>query len=118
MATFTTNNILNHPDVSCLIIPAPVAAPINLQYSATTDSLTFTWDEIPCGSRGGSITSYDYTFDLTPGSVTRRSEAFDQLTACTNYNFKVKGVNSASSGPYTSELSATTATEGLHTMYF
>ncbi len=104
----------------CLVlyIAAPSAAPINLQYSATTDSLTFTWEEIPCGSRGGSITSYEYIFDSTSGSATLRSETFDQLTACTNYDFKVKGVNRINSGPPTSELSATTATEGKHTTNF
>ena len=96
---------------------APVAAPTNLQYSATTDSLTFTWDEIPCGSRCGNITIYEYTFASKEGNVTGRSETFDQLTACTNYTFKVKGVNSVSSGPYTSELSAATEAEGEDTAY-
>ena len=95
-----------------VVIPAPSAAPTNLTYSATTDSLTFTWDEIPCGSRGGDIVRYDYISDIDIGYVTTRSKTFSSLVACTSHVFNVTGVNGAGTGPYTDEIIGTTDTVG------
>ena len=91
---------------------APVAAPANVQYSATSYSLTFSWDEIACGSRGGSITRYDYMFDSKPGYVheSTRSKEFSSFAACTSHTFNVTGVNSGGTGPYSDVITGTTAT--------
>ncbi|XP_072048352.1 receptor-type tyrosine-protein phosphatase kappa-like [Amphiura filiformis] len=87
---------------------APTVAPENLEFSATTTSLTFSWDEVPCGNRSGSISAYDYVFNSVSGTVTDRSKSFSPLAACSSYTFKVRGVN-VGNGPYTSEITGRTS---------
>ena len=98
---------------SITFITDPTAAPSNVQSTATTSSsLTFTWDEIPCGSRGGDI-SYKYIFDSSAEtSTTDKSVTFNQLAACSSYDFKVRGSNTKGDGPWSSTVSAETNDEG------
>ncbi|XP_072016302.1 receptor-type tyrosine-protein phosphatase T-like [Amphiura filiformis] len=70
----------------------------------TDTSLTFSWNEIECGFRGGDILSYNYQLTFTNDTVIE-----DELTpnlnitahnleACTDYMFNIAGVNSAGIG--------------------
>ena len=84
-----------------------MAAPSNVAFTSTTTSITFTWDEIPCGSRGGSIT-YEYVFDSNIGTSTSTSETYNQLTPCSSFQFKVRASNEVESGIYSSEVTGKT----------
>ena len=95
-------------------ITAPRSAPKNIRYltdQATTTSLTFSFEVVPCGSRGGNI-SYDpkvtildndnegreledninaifsFTFNNGTGTVT-----ISGLQSETPYLFRVRGIN-------------------------
>ena len=90
----------------------PTAAPTNLAYNSTTTSLNFTWDDIPCGSRGGPYT-YKYTFHTSPSVDTSNAfVAFSDLTPCSDYGFHVLGFNGAGDGPKTN-LTAATNNQGM-----
>ena len=84
-----------------------MAAPSNVIFTSTTTSITFTWDEIPCGSRGGSIT-YEYVFDSNTGTSTSTSVTFNQLTPCSSFQFKVRATNEVGRGTYSSEVTGET----------
>ena len=92
---------------------APAAAPSNVTFTSTTTSITFTWDEIPCGSRGGSIT-YEYVFDSNNGTSKSTSETFNQLRPCSSYRFKVRAKNEAGHGLYSSEVIGETQDESKY----
>ena len=80
---------------------APTAIPANIRTTSTAKTtITFEWDEIPCGSRGGAI-SYKYTLDTTPprsDTTTDTAITLTGLDRCTSYLFKVKASNSAGGG--------------------
>ena len=80
-----------------------MAAPSNVTFTSATTSITFTWDEIPCGSRGGSIT-YEYVFDSNTGTSTSTSVTFNQLTPCSSFQFKVRATNEVGSSFYSLDV--------------
>ena len=105
------------------LFSVPSAAPANVQVDTATDtSLTFTWDEVPCGSRGGEITRYRYSFaesgeSFDAGNTFDTSDADRSitrtgLTCNTEYIFRVAAINGDGVGPYSSTVTATSTYSG------
>ena len=72
-----------------------------------------TWDIIDCIERNGIITGYVVEFqeqggDRIPGEVVGQSFTATGLTPATHYTFRVAGVNSNGTGPFTAERTFTT----------
>ena len=88
----------------------PTAVPENVHIaSRTTTTLTYAWNEITCGFRGGSI-AYKYTLDTSPaqsGDTTDTGITLSELTACRVYEFKVQASNSAGESANVSETGET-----------
>ena len=88
-------------------------------FNVSDDSMSFRWDEVPCGSRGGVIVQYTYqlssarnTGDARNASANEMSVRIDDdILPCTNYTFEVAAVTVKGPGPY-SNLSVTTSTGG------
>ncbi|XP_038066586.1 uncharacterized protein LOC119736642 [Patiria miniata] len=88
----------------------PTAAPV-IRSTASNDSITFSWDPIPCGSRRGNVTHYEYAFrglgpqeDSTPskkGYVSELSVTFRDLSQCTTYSIRVRAYTRIGAGPWT-----------------
>ena len=79
-----------------------------------------TWDTIECIERNGIITGYRVIFQEQGGadvlgntSTVNRTFSAEELTPYTNYTFQVAGVNDAGTGNYTTEITITTAEDGL-----
>ncbi|XP_038068801.1 angiopoietin-1 receptor-like [Patiria miniata] len=84
----------------------PSAPPQQVTVTSTTkSSLTFSWSQPACGSRGGIITSYSYKLS-GPGSQlildvsTAEQVEIDGLIPFTNYSFQVAANTSVGAGPY------------------
>ena len=111
--------LLNIIIIICLT--APTSTPLNVQVtSSTTSSLTFTWDEIPCGARRGVI---EYVYELLDGGrvvLSDRTPSTDiniaGLMTATNYVFRVAvvSVDSGETGPYSQPVNAITSDEGIN----
>ena len=106
---------------SSLIIhcTAPSAPPDNVEHINVTDvSVSFAWDEVPCGSRRGNIIDYSYELrtslgdDIKSDTTSARSLSFTELLPCTDYIFKVAARTSVDIGPY-SNLTLATSTKGI-----
>ena len=71
------------------------------------------WTPIECIERNGVITNYAGMLVGGPGEVNLMDRALtaSRLTPYTNYTFRVAGVNSAGTGPFT-EITLTTGEEG------
>ena len=101
--------------------PVPDVAPLDIS-GIVTDSrtLTYSWNEIPCGARGGEVLSYYYELEDDFGSIVRNDSVpssasmvtLDNLEPCHGYSFRVTAVTSIGKGPFTSDLRNVTATEG------
>ena len=67
------------------------------------DKLTITWDEVPCGSRDGSINEYLYDFnfmgEMKHDDVSNRLRTFSNLSTGTEYHFSIVASNSKGHGP-------------------
>ena len=80
--------------------------------------LVFEWDEIPCGSRRGSIIQYHYELYndddmmVTDGNVTSRYVLLEMLTACSVYKFQVAAWTSIGNGPYSEHFTTNTSISG------
>ncbi|XP_072042768.1 contactin-1-like [Amphiura filiformis] len=74
-----------------------------------TNSLTFTWDAVPCGQIRGDGLHYQYRLgkDNTPivdsMSTTSYSIAFENLTACSEYWFMVRASNNVGDGSWSQQ---------------
>ncbi|XP_038066663.1 angiopoietin-1 receptor-like [Patiria miniata] len=84
----------------------PSAPPQQVTVTSTAKrSLTFSWNQPACGSRGGIITGYTYTLS-GPGSQlildvsTAEQVEIDGLIPFTDYSFQVAANNSVGFGPY------------------
>ncbi|XP_038066664.1 angiopoietin-1 receptor-like [Patiria miniata] len=93
----------------------PSAPPEQVTVDSTAKrSLTFSWSQPACGSRGGIITGYTYKLS-GPGSqlITDVSTAeqveIDALIPFTNYSFQVAGNTIAGAGPYSGVVVQRTA---------
>ncbi|XP_038066690.1 tyrosine-protein phosphatase 99A-like [Patiria miniata] len=85
---------------------APSAPPQQVTVTSTSKrSLTFSWSQPACGSRGGIITGYTYKLS-GPGSrlifnvFTAEQVEINGLIPFTNYSFQVAANTSAGAGPY------------------
>ena len=84
--------------------------------TVSSRSITVYWNEIPCIQRNGMIIRYDTAFGPSgEGTISGRSFTANGLTPFTNYTFRVRGVNSAGSGPY-SDLTIITTSEEVNTV--
>ncbi|XP_071799499.1 uncharacterized protein [Asterias amurensis] len=93
----------------------PTGEPENVILSTgQTNSLSFTWDPIPCGFQHGSIV-YQYKLQQKDVNSSREGQVASEavtvasgLLPCTDYIFQVAGVTSAGQGPYSFALEART----------
>ncbi|XP_072048531.1 uncharacterized protein [Amphiura filiformis] len=89
-------------------VPVEVPGNIRVTFHGTT-TLTFAWDEVECGSRGG-IHTYKYSINTTPptsGTTTSTSKMIDNLLPCTTYEFQVTASTSEGDGPHTNITAST-----------
>ena len=87
--------------------------------STTSRSVSVSWSAIECIERNGEITNYAVIFQeqggaVIPGEVNVMDRTFTAsgLTPRTNYIFRVAGVNSNGTGPYSDGIVITTTAEG------
>ena len=71
---------------------------------ATSDSLSFSWNPIPCESQGAPGLRYEYSLrigdDVIVGNVTDDTMmTFPGLKSSTEYTFEVRAVNDIGDGP-------------------
>ncbi|XP_038066548.1 tyrosine-protein kinase receptor Tie-1-like [Patiria miniata] len=88
----------------------PIAAPVT-RSTATYDSITFSWDPIPCGSRRGNITHYAYAFrgprpqeedrTIDKRNISELSVTLHDLSPCTTYSIRVRAYTRIGAGPWT-----------------
>ena len=97
----------------------PTGAPHNVTYYATSTSVNLNWLQIDCIERNGVITNYTVVFQeqgeaVIPGEVNVIDRTFTAsgLTPHTNYIFRVAGVNSNGTGPYTNDITVFTDEDG------
>ena len=91
---------------SCLCYLAPTASPLNVTPITTSTSVMVTWDAIECIERNGFISGYVVEFqeqdgDMIPGEVVGQNFTASKLTPATRYTFRVAGINSNGTGPFT-----------------
>ena len=98
---------------------APTGAPHGLSYTVTSTSVSISWLQMECIERNGVITSYTVIFHeqggaVIPGEVNVMDRTFTAsgLTPHTNYIFRVAGVNSNGTGPYTNDTIVATEEDG------
>ena len=98
---------------------APTGHPHNVTPSTTSRSVSVSWSTIECIERNGEITNYAVVFQeqggaVFPGemNVMNRTFTASGLTPHTNYTFRVAGVNSNGTGPYTSIITFKTDEDG------
>ena len=78
-----------------------------------------TWDTIDCIERNGVITSYSVEFQEEgganiPGEVMGQSFTASGLTPNTSYTFRVAGVNTNGTGPFTENITINTDSEPVN----
>ena len=103
-----------------LILVAPTRPPRNVTASTTSRSVSVSWSTIECIERNGEITNYTVVFQeqggaVIPGEVNVMDKTFTAsgLTPHRNYTFKVAGVNSNGTGPYTNISTILTDEDGM-----
>ncbi|XP_071799455.1 receptor-type tyrosine-protein phosphatase T-like isoform X3 [Asterias amurensis] len=96
----------------------PSAPPGNVTHLNLTETgVSFQWDEVLCGSRGGAIAEYSYELMTSSGNGNRsettaeRSLSFSDLLPCTEYKFKVAAKTSLGTGIYSQEIVFITSTK-------
>ncbi|XP_022097201.1 receptor-type tyrosine-protein phosphatase T-like [Acanthaster planci] len=87
----------------------PIAAPV-LRRAVSNDIITFSWDPIPCGSRQGNITHFEYRFQkqnqqgqfetIDSNNVTNRSVTIPNFSSYTNYSIRVRAYTRIGPGPW------------------
>ena len=82
-------------------------------------SAVFDWNQIDCIERNGVITAYTVVLQEQGGAViTSEMNVMDRtftasgLTPHTNYIFRVAGVNSDGTGPYSNDITVFTDEDG------
>lgn len=96
-------------------------APASVTITDTTsDMITYTWEEIECGFRGGDITKYNYLLINESGEIVKQGDVInarqvelDGLDACMKYSFSIAGINIAGTGNYSEVITTETEYEGL-----
>ena len=113
-------NTTHHTMLCCFFVfTAPTGAPHNVTFTVTSTSVNINWLEIDCIERNGVITNYTVVFQeqggaVIPGEVNVMDRTFTAsgLTPHTNYIFRVAGVNSNGTGPYTNNTMVMTEEDG------
>ena len=89
----------------------------------TSTRFNINWHPIDCIERNGAITNYTVVFQeqsgaMIPGEVNVMDRTFTAsgLTPHTNYIFKVAGVNSNGTGPYSNDITVLTDEDGKSCM--
>ena len=99
----------------------PQVSPDNVLSSVDgTDTLTFIWDQIPCGNRSGDIVQYRYqllnkadnTISVDTVLAPKTNITIPGLDPCTTYSFRVSAETNGGSGPYSDDVISTTDTAG------
>ena len=75
----------------------------------TYTGLTFSWNQIPCESIGGTGFYYRYRLNTEIGTTQSTSVTFENLRACTEYQFQVRAVNDVGQGQNSSRYATTRA---------
>ena len=85
----------------------------------TATALQITWSAPPCDARGGILLRYDVMLANSSGfrqttftNVT--SATFDSLAPYSFYTVKIRYVNKIASGPFSEEVTLTTAQSGVY----
>ena len=106
-------------------LSAPTGVPRNLTYAITSRYAIFDWRQIDCIERNGVITNYTVVFQEQGGAVIPsevnvmdRTFTASGLTPHTNYIFRVAGVNSNGTGPYSKAIMVMTEEDGNVSFYF
>ena len=97
---------------------APTGAPDGVsEVSVAANSITVQWGEVPCLHRNGDITGYIVevtrsemvvaTVNVNGGSA--REATVSGLNPSTEYTVTVAAVNSVGTGPFSDDISITTA---------
>ncbi len=97
---------------------APVGAPRDVVPFTTSRSVSVSWGAIECIERNGVITGYTVEFQeqggaRIPGEVVNQTFTASGLTPHTNYTFRVAGVNSNGTGPFSGTILITTDEDGM-----
>ena len=84
----------------------------------TGTSLTYDWDEVPCGDTRGVIYDYEYELRRADGLMisdhtSERTVTLLYLLPNTTYSFRVAARNNAGVGGFSSEVSSATLAEQL-----
>ncbi|XP_072050189.1 tyrosine-protein phosphatase Lar-like [Amphiura filiformis] len=97
---------------------APKGPPSNILYDLSEEmTLTYTWEQPVCGSRGGVIIKYEYMFglDIKGGEATFGSTEPDSMVASfanldyyKEYQFQIRANTSVGAGPYSEVTIAST----------
>ena len=115
--------MLIHTASACrmsLILVATTRPPRDVTPSTTSRSVSVSWSTIECIGRNGEITNYMVVFQeqvgaVIPGEVNAMDRTFTAtgLSPYTNYTFRVAGVNSNGTGPYTNISTILTDEDGM-----
>ena len=88
-------------------------------YTAASTHININWSQIDCTERNGVITDYTVVLQehggaVIPGRVNVMDRTFTAsgLTPHTNYIFRVAGVNSNGTGPYSDDITVLTDEDG------
>ncbi|XP_072013096.1 netrin receptor unc-40-like isoform X2 [Amphiura filiformis] len=97
----------------------PSKTPANVRAtSASSTTITYSWDEIPCGNRNGVITGYRYEVTQSDSVVLAddtplRSITVESLLPNTEYSFRVAARTKVGLGDFSPDLTETTTVGGI-----
>ncbi|XP_072047731.1 protein sidekick-2-like [Amphiura filiformis] len=114
----TARNYLGDSDAMTIMVEsnevAPLGTPTNISATASNGShILLSWNEVPCGSRGGIITEYAYearnSFDIivSSGRSSETSVGIGDLQECSVYTFSIAAINAKGTGPFVSLQAST-----------
>ena len=111
--------ILQPRKIEFVPVSAPTGPPLNLSTTTTSRNVMISWDTIECIERNGIITGYIVEFQeeggaMIPGEVVGQNFTVSGLTPATHYSFRVAGVNSNGTGPFTTATITSTDEDCKH----
>ena len=115
---------VDHTVLNSICSTVPTGVPRNVTYTVTSTSVNINWFQIDCIERNGVITNYTVVFQEQGGAVVPGEVNMDRmftarrLTPHTNYIFRVAGVNSNGTGPYSNDITVLTDGDGKNQMLY